>query len=138
MINNLKGSESVTENYVEIDTNTHLNILKNHYKDIVLNTQIPLPKQFNVNIPTNRRTKKKSSKSTQLKVLKNNMNSVDENYNESAVYLYENQSSKFVAILIKQVYCNKMFNYFIRISLFKYKRLLVNIVFFVLISISVL
>ncbi|XP_076166483.1 lisH domain-containing protein ARMC9 isoform X2 [Ptiloglossa arizonensis] len=94
VINNLKGSESVTENYVEIDTNTHLNILKNHYKDIVLNTQIQLPKQFNVNIPTNRRTKKKSSKSTQLKVLKNNMNSVDENYNESAVYLYENQSSK--------------------------------------------
>lgn len=68
----------------EIDSCTSLNVPQKHYKNTLPNTQIKL-QQFNINVMKNKQSRDKGS----------------EAYNKRAVYLYENQSSKFVVILLK-------------------------------------
>ncbi|XP_054007982.1 uncharacterized protein LOC128891985 [Hylaeus anthracinus] len=90
--NSLESSESLIENYTQIESSSHLNILK-------ISTETKLP-ELDVNIPDRRH---RCSKSKHLKVSRDRGNSVKKDFDESAVCLYENQSSKFVVILVKQV-----------------------------------
>lgn len=72
--NNAKALQDSTK---EINSSFHSNTSKNHYENLVPNVQTKL-QQLNINSLNNRRSKHKGT----------------EAYNESAVYLYENQPSK--------------------------------------------